>query len=404
LQSIFEFDQGSAKTRFQIWQAAMDAIRDRPVFGFGADTFRLIFPRYKPVENVADAGYLSVADNVHNYPLQLAAALGIPGFLLLYGMFGYAAYLSAPLVFKREQNSPVADRLILAGFWAGCAGYIAHLMFGLSVTGTTVLLWVAMAAVLAPLARTVQLPKPSWGPAAATVSVALAAALLIGNVVYVVADNHYLTARVIRQGSERVLEAETAVRLNPLNDMYRAELGMAHMDTFISAVQRMVGSAETAGEPAARAQAEQAFTAAETTMLETIEFVPWEYDNYVFLANLYTAAGDYLDPSYYDKAVAVARRGIEEMGFRYGPALRFQLARAQYARGEDAEAYEQLGIAVGMDERYVEGQVLYASVARHLGELEVARDAMKKALERQPDYPGLADALAEVEASLTVGE
>ena len=49
----------------------------RPFFGFGADTFRLVFPAYKPVEYVAAAGYLSVADNVHDYPLQLAAGITI---------------------------------------------------------------------------------------------------------------------------------------------------------------------------------------------------------------------------------------------------------------------------------------------------------------------------------------
>ena len=86
IKSIFQFGQGSALTRFQIWQAAIDAIKDRPIFGFGADTFRLVFPMYKPAAYVAAAGYLSVADNVHNYPLQLASALGIPGFLLLYGL------------------------------------------------------------------------------------------------------------------------------------------------------------------------------------------------------------------------------------------------------------------------------------------------------------------------------
>ena len=73
-KSIIEFGEGSALTRFEIWQAAIDSIKARPIFGWGADTFRLVFPKFKPLEYTRDAGYLSVADNVHNYPL--AARLG----------------------------------------------------------------------------------------------------------------------------------------------------------------------------------------------------------------------------------------------------------------------------------------------------------------------------------------
>ncbi len=112
-----------------------------------------MFPKYKPIEYVSDAGYLSVADNVHNYPLQVTSALGIPGFLLLYGTFAAAAWFSAPLVFAKHEGT---DRFVLASFWAAAAGYLAHLMFGLSVTGSSFLLWVAMAVVLSPIARTVE--------------------------------------------------------------------------------------------------------------------------------------------------------------------------------------------------------------------------------------------------------
>ena len=101
-KSILDFQGGSGKTRTEIWQAALGAVQDRPIFGFGPDTFRLIFPKYKPVEYVADAGYRSVADNVHNYPLQLAAGIGIVGALMLYGIMAWAAIRSAPLVFTRS--------------------------------------------------------------------------------------------------------------------------------------------------------------------------------------------------------------------------------------------------------------------------------------------------------------
>ena len=120
--SIFQFETGSGKTRTQIWEAAISAVKARPIFGFGADTFRLVFPKYKPIEYVADAGYLSVADNVHNYPLQLAAGIGIPGVLMMYGIFGWAAVRSFGTVFNKTDDK---NRILVGAFWAACGGLSA---------------------------------------------------------------------------------------------------------------------------------------------------------------------------------------------------------------------------------------------------------------------------------------
>ena len=117
--SISQFDTGSGQTRTQIWQAAISAVKARPIFGFGADTFRLVFPSYKPVEYVEAAGYLSVADNVHNYPLQLATGIGIPGVLLMYGVFGWAAVRSFGTVFNKTDDT---KRILVGAFWAACGG------------------------------------------------------------------------------------------------------------------------------------------------------------------------------------------------------------------------------------------------------------------------------------------
>ncbi len=394
LASILDFGSGSARTRFEIWQAAIDAIKDRPIFGFGADTFRLVFPRFKPVEYVADAGYLSVADNVHNYPLQITAALGIPGFLLLYGTFGAAAWFSAPLIFRRHEGS---DRLVLAGFWAAAAGYLAHLMFGISVTGSSFLLWVAMAVVLSPLARTVDIKAPRWGIWAAVVAVVLAIALSVGNLVYMRADYHYLRARVVDQGPTRVEQVERALALNPYNDMYRAELGLAHIDNMVAYFSQARSLPEAEAGPYIQS-AQSEFLKAEEALLDTIEFVPWEYDNYVFLANLYNVAADTLDPAYREQAVEIARQGMEVE--EYGPAIRYQLARALMELGEYDEAREHAETAARMDPRYFEIVMLLGEINLKDGDLEAAKAAYETARGMNPSYAGLEDTLQSIEESL----
>lgn len=397
VKSIFVFDQGSAKTRFEIWQAAIAAIKDRPILGFGADTFRLIFPKYKPVEYVADAGYLSVADNVHNYPLQITAALGIPGFLLLYGVFAVAAVVSAPVVFAR-QESPKADRLLLAGFWAACAGYLVHLFFGISVTGSSFLLWLSMAAVLSPTATTHEHKAPSWGLAAASVALVVVAVLFVGNIVYVAADNAYLKARVVATGQERIDYVETAISRNPYNDMYRAELGLAHTDVLVQYLNQLQTVQQTGGDPVAvLKQAQAAFDASEKAFLDVIEFVPWEYDNYVFITNLYNLGAQYIDPVYADKAIEWGEKGVEVEPF--GPAIRLQLSRALLARNRVDEAIDHMETATEMDPRYAEGWMVLGDARRAAKDDEGALEAYKKALALSPNLPGLQTAIEQLEAT-----
>lgn len=392
--SIFQFGEGSAKTRFQIWGAAWDGIKDRPLFGFGADTFRLIFPKYKPVEYVKDAGYLSVADNVHNYPLQLAAGIGVPGMLMFYSIMGWAAVRSFRVIWSREQG---ANRMVLAGLWAACAGYIVHLVFGLSVTGTSFLLWVCMAAVLSPTATTVEVKAPSWGVVPAVLGVVLAVAVCTFHVVYMQADKAYLLARIASQGTERTAHAQRAVQLNPLNDMYRAEVGLALMDETIAAVNELTSG--QGDQQATLVRAQDAFRRAELSMRDTIQFVPWEYDNYVFLANLYNLGGQFFDPAYFEQAVEISKVGV--LVEEHGPAIRFQYARALQGANREDEAIEQLEIAVGMDPAYHEAANLLASIYETRGELDEAIRVLKATEEWRPGLPGIAEKLASLESSVT---
>ncbi|MDO8914925.1 MAG: O-antigen ligase family protein [Coriobacteriia bacterium] len=370
LQSIFKFNEGSALTRFEIWSAAIRAVKERPIFGFGADTFRLVFPHTKPVEYVRDAGYLSVADNVHNYPLQLAAGVGIVGFLLLYGLFGWVLYLGAPSAFSRGKGP---ERLLLTAFWGAALGYIIHLMFGLSVTGSSVFLWLSLAMVIAPTARTVEVAPKTWGRSAAVVIVAVATAASVYNVVYIVADNYYLKAQFAVSANANPLTAvKTAISLNPFNDMYRAQLGETYRAQMGAWVQQAQTNQQAGKDPAADLQqAKDSFLLAEQAYLDVIDFVPTEYDNYVFLTALYNQAGSYFDRVYFEKALVVADQGIAAEEF--GPAIRFQKALALYNLGRVEDVITTLEPTVKMDPRYTDPMLVLADAYKQVGRIEEAR-------------------------------
>lgn len=393
--SITQFDGGSGKTRTEIWQAAFDAIKDRPIFGYGADTFRLVFPKYKPFEYVKDAGYLSVADNVHNYPLQLAAGIGILGMLMLYGIFAWAAVRSFGTVFGKTDDR---KRLLIGAFWAACAGYLVQLMFGLSVTGNTFLLWTSIAVVLAPTASVVEFKAPNWGIAAGAIVLVLVAVGLGYQFVYMAADNAYLKARIGLRGEARTAAARRAVQLNPYNDMYRAEVGLALTDELIDTLTA-ANQAQQSGQDMTPylSTLTTRFAAAESALRDTINFVPWEYDNYVFLANLYNLGGQSLNPEYFKRGLEIANKGIEVEPF--GPAIRTQKARALIGMNKPQDAVKDLEFAVKLDPAYAEGALLLAQVYEGLGRTSDAIAVLRITEAVKPGQSGIATTLQRLEAS-----
>ncbi|NTU70767.1 MAG: hypothetical protein HGB10_02960 [Coriobacteriia bacterium] len=397
LKSIPQFNAGSGKTRTEIWQAAIAAIQDRPVFGFGADTFRLVFPKYKPLQYVTDAGYRSVADNVHNYPLQLAAGIGIVGLVLVYGVLAWTAVRSAPLVFGRSEDH---RRILFGSFWAACAGYIVQLMFGLSVTGNSFLLWAALGVLLAPSVSVREFKAPSWGMAVAVVGVILAG-LGIGNqIVFMQADRAYLMAMIGTQGQARVDAAQTAARLNPFNDMYKAEIGVAHRDMIIEYLNAAQTAQTNGQDPTPQlTKAFETYQLAVQALQDTIDFVPWEYDNYVFLTSVHNIAGQTLNPKYYEDAITVGLMGVEVEEF--GPALRMELSRAYDGAKQLDKAIEQAKIAAEMDPAYIDAWIFLSSLYESKDDPAAAIDVLKRAQVRAPDNASIQSALDRLEASAT---
>jgi len=393
--SIFQFESGSGQTRTLIWQAAFAAVKARPIFGFGADTFRLVFPTYKPAAYVTAAGYLSVADNVHNYPLQLATGIGIPGVLLLYAVFTWAAVRSFSIVFAKSGDP---KRILLGAFWAACAGYLLQLMAGLSVTGNTFILWTAMAVVLAPTASIVEVKAPNWGRIAAVAAIVLVVIGCAYQFVIIAADRAYLVSRIAATGADRTAAARRAVRLNPFNDMYRAEVGLALTDeTFDALTAAQTAQAQGQDPTQAMTAVQMKFQEAEAALKDAIAFVPSEYDNYVFLTNLYNVGGQMINRSYYEDAVALADKGVVVEPF--GPALRVQRARALLALGRKDEAIKDLEFAVKLDPVYVEAALLLSKTYVSVGRTDDALKMLKAFPVWSASRPSIDAEIKSIEAS-----
>ncbi|HZD59454.1 MAG TPA: O-antigen ligase family protein, partial [Anaerolineae bacterium] len=87
IKSATELTEGSAGSRLEIWKAGLKMVQADPLTGLGPDTFRLGSERYETYKYVKMGQGQTVADNAHNWVIQLAAGVGVPATLLLTILF-----------------------------------------------------------------------------------------------------------------------------------------------------------------------------------------------------------------------------------------------------------------------------------------------------------------------------
>ena len=159
------------------------------------------------------------------------------------------------------------------------------------------------------------------------------AAALFGSARLAVADHQSLLSRLDTLPAEqRLLAAQKAVSLNPYNDAYRTQLGLAYL---------ALASDRLAAGDQGFSEASSLLVQAESAYREAIAFNPAEYDNYVYLAGLYNNMGRLIDPAYYPKAEAAARDALRKTPL--GSTAMVELARALIGMGRSAEAAEASG-------------------------------------------------------------
>jgi hypothetical protein len=325
------------------------------------------------------------------------AGIGVIGFLLLYGLFGWALWLGAPNAFARGKGT---ERLVIAGFWAAIVGYVMHLMTGLSVTGSSVFLWLSLAIIVAPTAVEKEHKPLALGGVIGVLLIAVISIAWIGNVVFIVADNYFLRGQFPAAGENAIELTTAAIGLDPYNDIYRSMLGKAY-ENQISAWVQQASTEQAAGKDPSTsiAQAKSYFDMAEKAYKDTIAIVPTEYDNYLFLAALYNQGGRTFDPKYFDDAIATADAGIKVEPF--GPGVRLQKAVAQENKGDNAGALATVKDAVNMDPNYTDIHVFYAQLLQRNGDLAGAIAAYKDLLTKDPTNTTYSDAVKSIEASLS---
>ncbi len=228
ISSAFVRNDSTAE-RVLIADVAFDAVGERPVLGYGPDSFLPAFREHRTTEYADTFGETATMNNAHSWLLQYMVALGIPGALLLAAALGLGLVRGRPRSAAAGESSASPGSALMAAIWVGCIGACVHFIFNVGVLGVTLPLFVMLGVIMAPAARDIDVAGGVRIPAVA-VAAALTVLVAFGAVSALRADASYLASRLAYHGltdADPIALAKEAATLNPLSVKYSRGVAQA---------------------------------------------------------------------------------------------------------------------------------------------------------------------------------
>lgn len=365
----------AAGSRLYLWSTTLQMIRDRPLLGFGFDTYRLTFPAYKTPASLKRLKEKALADKTHNDLLQVSVSQGLLGLLFYLWFFIVFLWKNWQLYQKKTR---IADKIWLGSCLAAIIGYLFQVQFSFSVISVAPLFWILMGLVYGRLSE--KQPRLSrfalYNPlASVNTSVRRALSIVVGLVLLlivlsafkiVLADQHARNG-LISQNTAAWEQAAASYRLatsyNPDEARYFIQLGEVYVYKFwdsgdSASQQNAVYALKQASklnplekEPfyllgtlylrqAKSTDQPQAATEAVRNFRRVTKLEPTDVDAYFSLAAAYVEAKDY------NRAIAACEKAVR-LDPRFWQAY-YALAELYQQKGDlkKADLFRQKAISI----------------------------------------------------------
>lgn len=102
----------TTKSRFMVWDMAIQGFKERPVLGWGMENFNYVFNKYY---NPNMWGQEQWFDRAHNVFFDWLIAAGLPGLLSYLSLFGCAVYC----IWRRAKSLSILEKSVLTGLLGG---------------------------------------------------------------------------------------------------------------------------------------------------------------------------------------------------------------------------------------------------------------------------------------------
>ncbi len=131
----------SFMNRFEYFSAALAMIRQRPVTGSGFETFGLLFPPLRPVENLT-VDEDTIPTMVHNGYLDRSVWTGSPGLLLYVALMAVVGAVLVQAIRRRENTNGDDRRMLACGILGGLVAFWIQDLSGWEEVSSSVFFWV----------------------------------------------------------------------------------------------------------------------------------------------------------------------------------------------------------------------------------------------------------------------
>jgi O-antigen ligase len=371
-------DVGTGATRLVIWQATLRLIAQRPLLGWGEDTFLAEFPTVRPLRlmQLDSSGY---PDRPHNAWLYLAYAGGLPA-LALYLLFLGAITLRS-LRTLRDPRASWPRRVAIAALVGSIVAYEVQSLFSFSLVFVTPAAFVVLGALASLTSGAVRrqggtrqgfgsrLSQREWtlGPrstlAAGAILLLLALPLFTDAVRQTWADVDYV--RATRAPWDAPALMAQAVALSPRDTNYARDWGRVWQD---------------------RAPDDtHALQNAITAFRFGIEHAPPEPDLPVFLAEVYQGQGRLAE------AESTLRGLLARDAFH--PNGLYNLSSLLLGQGRGGEAKPLLERLTSFSPADAEAWYALGQAREQTGDVTGARAAYQHTVQLAPGHTGATEAL-----------
>ncbi|MFA5109103.1 MAG: oligosaccharide repeat unit polymerase [Patescibacteria group bacterium] len=143
LSSLFDLNSGSVGARVNFYLAAAEAIKERPLLGYGLENAGDVFIRYYQPDWGVYGEVGQSADRAHNLFLDILLNAGAVGLLLFTVLYYYFFRLARDNIRQKKQS---ALSLALA---FGAAAYLSSLLFSFAFTTGEIYFWLFLALLVA---------------------------------------------------------------------------------------------------------------------------------------------------------------------------------------------------------------------------------------------------------------
>lgn len=344
ISSALEF-KGSAEQRLGIWDSTLGLIKERPLAGWGIETFEDIHPRAETESLVRLEGGPVRTDRPHNQFLYIGYSMGVIG-LLAYLWIIITVFLSGVRIVRGLGGN---DSLTIIGIISALFSYVLSEQFLFSVAAVTPVFWILMGL---PLSSTGRIRVINVGRLKASVlrystvviaaiSLAIAAAFITADVLYE-RGNEALDKNDLVSAFDHY---ELATKINPWKVSYL--FAMAKTADTLSRQDSNYSWSNTAISHLERAAGRN----------------PNNRDIYIALGNLYFSQSVSGSGADYTKSASAYRKALKVSPL-FIPA-HLQLARILLLQGKPDQALHHLNIVTSLQPKN-ESALIMASEARRL--------------------------------------